>query len=247
MHEVATVLQRVDLRDRLLLEPGEALAVTGFDGDTLVREALVRIAAAVDVEPAWHVELEKRIPLAAGLGGGSSDAAAALRLANETLPAPLDQAQLHAVAADVGADVPFFLREGPQLATGTGTELHSLDLPLDYWIALVLPDDAVKSSTAAVYRRFDERSGERGFAGRRSALLAALASVRSARDLAQLPGNDLVPSPLVERLLQRGAFRAGVTGAGPTVYGLFLDRARAASALEELESVGRTWLVSPAW
>jgi 4-diphosphocytidyl-2-C-methyl-D-erythritol kinase len=247
MHEVATVLQRVDLRDRLSLSPGEALAVTGFEADTLVRDALLRLAAAVGVEPTWHVQLEKQIPLAAGLGGGSADAAAALRLANETLPAPLDPAQLHELAADLGADAPFFLRDGPQLGTGTGTDLTVLDLPIDYWVVLVLPDGAAKDSTAAVYRRFDERGGERGFARRRSALHEALSSVRSAEDLALLPANDLVSSPLSERLRQEGAFRADVTGAGPTVYGLFLERDRAAAARASLDSVGRTWLVSPAW
>jgi len=88
MHEVATVLQRVDLADRVALEPAAALSVEGFD-DTIVRGALESLAAAAGVSPRWRVRLTKRIPASAGLGGGSSDAATALRLANATLPEPL--------------------------------------------------------------------------------------------------------------------------------------------------------------
>lgn len=246
-HEVVTVLQRVELYDELSLAAARSLSVTGFADDTLVREALVRLAAAARSEPAWEVRIEKRIPVAAGLGGGSSDAAAALRLANESLPTPLADAELHQLAAGIGADVPFFLREGPQLGTGDGTDLTPLDLPLDYWAVLVLPGGEEKPSTAAVYRRFDGRGGARGFEGRRAALLETLATVRRSADLAVLPGNDLAHSALSARLLAEGAFRADVSGAGPAVFGLFLERGAAAVAREALADAGRTWLVAPAW
>ena len=126
-HEVATVLQRVDLADRVAIVPGAALTVTGFAGDTIVRDALVRLAAAAGVEPRWTATITKRIPVAAGLGGGSSDAATALRLANETLAAPLAPADLHELAATLGADVPFFLDDGPQLGRGDGSTLEPLE------------------------------------------------------------------------------------------------------------------------
>src|SRR5215831_5235692 len=106
-HEVVTVYQRLELADEVTLEAADRLAVDGFDGDTLVRDALTAIAAAGDIEPRWRARIDKRIPVAAGLGGGSSDAAAALRLGNERLPEPLDERQLHEVAAALGADVPF--------------------------------------------------------------------------------------------------------------------------------------------
>ena len=115
--------------------------------------------------PSWRVRIEKRIPVAGGLGGGSSDAAAALALANASLVTPLPDDELHALAALTGADVPFFLCAGPQLGTGDGTELVPLDLPTDYVALLVLPDGAHKESTAAVYRRFDERDGAQRFRG----------------------------------------------------------------------------------
>src|SRR5207248_9467520 len=81
-HEVATVYQRITLCDRVSIERADVLRVDGFADDTLVRSALERLAAAAAVEPRWRARIWKRIPVAGGLGGGSSDAATALRLAN---------------------------------------------------------------------------------------------------------------------------------------------------------------------
>ena len=246
-HEVGTVLQRVDLADRVRVEPSDALRVEGFREDTIVREALERLAATAGAEPRWEAKIWKHIPVAAGLGGGSSDAATALRLANATLPEPLSAAQLHELAAELGADVPFFLANGPQLGTGTGTNLAPLDLPQDYWVLLLLPDDTRKLSTAEVYSAFDRRSGSDGFAARLAQLELALGEVRRPRDLAALPPSDLASSPHAETMRALGAFRADVSGAGPTVYGLFLHRDPAVAAERELRGLGRTWITVPTW
>lgn len=247
LHEVATVLQRIDLADRVSIEPSAELRVEGFAGDTLVRSALERLAEAAGIEPRWRARLWKRVPVAAGLGGGSSDAATALRLANETLAQPLSSERLHELAAGLGADVPFFLTSGPQLGTGTGTELEPLDLPQDYWVVLLLPRGETKPSTASVYGKFDRREGADGFDERRARLLETLAAAKRPRDLAALPPNDLASSPHAERLLGLGAFRADVSGAGPAVYGLFLHRAEAVAAERELRTLGRIWITVPAW
>jgi 4-diphosphocytidyl-2-C-methyl-D-erythritol kinase len=246
-HELTTVYQRLDLADRVAVAPASRLRVTGFPEDTLVRGALEGLAAAAGVPPHWEARLTKRIPVAAGLGGGSSDAATALRLANETFDEPLAAGELHALAAELGADVPFFLTQGPQLGEGDGTELTPLELPQDYWVVLVLPRGASKQSSGAVYAEFDEREGPKGYRNRRAALKRALREAKRARDLARLPSNDLATSPLAGDLLAHGAFRADVTGAGPVVYGLFqhLETARAARAA--LRGRGRTWLTAPAW
>jgi 4-diphosphocytidyl-2-C-methyl-D-erythritol kinase len=246
-HQVATVLQRVDLADRVAVAPGAALTVTGFGGDTIVRDALAALAAAADVQPHWTATITKRIPVAAGLGGGSSDAATALGLANAMLETPLTPAALHAVAATLGADIPFLLGDGPQLGRGDGSTLEPLDLPQDYWIVLVLPNGATKASTAAVYAAFDERDGALGWDDRRAELETALGAVRRPRDLTALPPNDLASSPLAEELRRHGAFRADVSGAGPTVYGLVHHRRQAEAARRELRRAGTTWLTVPVW
>jgi 4-diphosphocytidyl-2-C-methyl-D-erythritol kinase len=246
-HEVCTILQRIDLADRVELRPASRLAVQGFAGDTIVGRALELLAAGAGVEPRWEARLAKRVPVAAGLGGGSSDAATALRLANETLETPLAPERLAAIARELGADVRFFLAPGPQLGTGDGSTLESLDLPQDYWVVVVMPKGARKASTAEVYAAFDDRGGAKGFEERCARLLDAVRSISRARDLAQLPRNDLASSPVADELLELGAFRADVTGAGPAVYGLFKHRGAAEAARSRMGSRGRAWLTVPAW
>ncbi len=111
-HEVVTVLQQIDLHDTITLAPADDHLVEGFADDTIVTRALTTLARSAGVAHGWHVHIEKRIPIASGLGGGSSDAATALGLANETLDEPLRRDELHRIAAGLGADVPFFLRLG---------------------------------------------------------------------------------------------------------------------------------------
>ena len=251
LHEVATVLQRLELADRLTLEPGDRLAVEGFPEDTLVRDALTRLAAAARVEPRWRVRIEKGIPVAAGLGGGSADAGAVLAAANAGLPRPLAAAELNALAARIGADVPFFLAHGPQLAEGAGERLTALDLPQGYGVVVALAHGVEKRSTADVYGRFDELGGGPGFTGRRESLRAALAAARAPRELAALPPNDLAPaagsSPLLDDLRAAGAFRADVSGAGPAVFGLFETAEEAESAALALDARADVWVTRPVW
>jgi 4-diphosphocytidyl-2-C-methyl-D-erythritol kinase len=235
-HELTTVYQALELGDEVEVEPADETTVVGFE-DTIVRSALALLGGE------WRVRIEKRIPVAAGLGGGSSDAATALRLANAQLDRALTGRELHELAAQVGADVPFFLRCGPQLGTGAGTVLEPVDLPQDYAVLLLLPAGEVKRSTADVYAAFDARNGAAGYHARAEALRAALAS----RDLAALPANDLASSPLAERLRAEGAFRADVSGAGPVVYGLFETTTDAERAQAALHSLGETWISRPAW
>jgi 4-diphosphocytidyl-2-C-methyl-D-erythritol kinase len=244
-HEIVTLLQRVDLHDDVSLEPARALAIEGFDADTIVRGALEDLARVAGVEPCWRVRIEKRIPVAAGLGGGSSDAATALTLANALLPAPLDLPRLHRLAARHGADVPFFLHDGAQLATGDGSALEAVVLPTGYHVALVLPRDETKASTGSVYDAFDARRGGTDFDDRARSFRETVAAISRDTDLGSVPSNDLVRSSLADRLISMGAFRADVSGAGPTVYGLFQHRSEAHAAAEALSDAGRTIVTAP--
>ena len=243
-HEVVTVLQRIDLYDEVDVarsdRKGIDVSMSSSEGahppvvENIVTRALADLSRAAGVEPRWKATIEKRIPIAAGLGGGSSDAASALRIANETLDEPLVDAELHALAASLGSDVPFFLTLGTQLGTGDGSTLARIEVPRDYIVLLLFPNGAVKESTAAVYARFEQR---------RKYLLEAL----KGGDLASLPPNDLASSPLAARVAELGAFRADVSGAGPAVYGLFADAQHADRAATSLRGFGRTLVVAPAW
>jgi 4-diphosphocytidyl-2-C-methyl-D-erythritol kinase len=244
-HEVLTLLQRVHVHDDVVLEPSDDLTVDGFAEDTIVRSALESLAVAARVEPRWRVRIEKRIPVAAGLGGGSSDAATALRLANAELSEPLDACALHGVAASVGTDVPFFLCTGAQVASADGTELTSVALPVDYHVVLVVPHAETKVSTAAVYDAFDERRGADDYPERVAAFQLALESIADARDLARLPANDLASSAVSRELAAAGAFRADVSGAGPAVYGLFDHADDAVEAASRVAHAGGTIVTRP--
>ncbi len=251
LHEIATVMQRIDLADVLELAAAGTLLVEGYARDTLVRDALTRLAGAAGTQPRWRVTIGKRIPVAAGLGGGSSDAAAALELANPTLREPLSRRRLLSLAAGVGSDVPFFLEPGAKLVEGAGERLTPLDLPRDYAAVVAVERGVAKTSTGDVYARFDELGRSGDFEERRAALVRALGRARAGRDLALLPGNDLAavlpPSPLVSVLRAAGAFRADVTGAGPAVYGLFHRPYEAREAAAALGSRAEVWIATPVW
>jgi 4-diphosphocytidyl-2-C-methyl-D-erythritol kinase len=259
-HELDSLVVFAPPCDRLRLRAGGRLTleVTGpfaaalaDEPDNLVLRAARRLAARVGRDPQGRIILDKRIPVAAGLGGGSADAAAALRLANDTLADPLGPERLHALAASLGADVPFFLEPGPKLAEGAGERLTPLEVPQDFWVLVALPAASAKSSTAAVYARFDELERGPGFEKRRRELLTGLELCRRPRHLAALPPNDLAEAagrpPLLADLGRAGAFRADVSGAGPAVYGLFHRRDEARAAARSLSGAGRTWVVAPVW
>ena len=245
-HEVATVLERLSLADMVAVRRAPETRVGGFAGDTLVRGALDAVTRAVDGAVFFEARIEKRVPVAGGLGGGSSDAAAALTLANSLLEQPLEVDVLERLAGSLGADVPFFLRDGTQLGIDDGTTLLSIGLPRDYAVLLALPHGAVKASTADVYAAFDARRGDVGYDDRRAALLGALEHLSRAADLGHLPSNDLASSPLAPELRDLGAIRADATGAGPVAYGVFPDRDAAERAAAALGHRASTWVATPA-
>jgi 4-diphosphocytidyl-2-C-methyl-D-erythritol kinase len=242
-HEVVTVIERLELADTITVAHAPSVSVAGFVHDTIVRSALEVLAERTGITLA--ATIEKRIPVAAGLGGGSSDAATALRLGNELLGSPLSSHELHRVGAVLGADVPFFLGATPALATGHGTELAQVELPRNYVVLLVREAGALKESTGQVYAAFDARRGDFGFAERRERLLAELRRIREPTDLRRLPPNDLASSPLAGRLEELGALRADVSGAGPVVYGVFPDERTARVAQGVVGSDAETWLTRP--
>jgi len=248
-HEVVTVLQRVDLHDLVEVEPAEAgIAVDGFPGDTLVRRVLELFDRSGASRRAWRAGIQKRIPVAAGLGGGSSDAATALRLANELAEGTFSPGELHELGAAIGSDVPFFLSPGAKLATGDGTTLTPVELPIDYWVVLALAHDVRKASTAAVYAAVDAEAATQGFPERRGQVVDTLSGLREPRDLARLPRNELARtegSAIGEELEELGAFRVDGSGAGPIEYGLFDDEEAARHAERALRATARTWLARP--
>ena len=157
-HEIKTVMQTIDLADQLEIEPWPTLRVVSdspeLSGDSnLVWQAAATLAHARGIQPKASIRLRKRIPIAMGLGGGSSDAASALRALNELWQLSVPDDELAAIAGGIGSDVPFFLRGGTALAEGRGELIHPMPpIPL-FNLILIFPDIEVKDKTRRMYSR----------------------------------------------------------------------------------------------
>jgi 4-diphosphocytidyl-2-C-methyl-D-erythritol kinase len=241
-HELVSVMQSIELADRLALRdhdgPADEVRCAGVEGLNLAARALAafRVATGWDGPPQL-LEIEKRIPIAAGMGGGSADAAAALRLIARRSGRGSDR-ELLEIASALGADVPSQLRPGRVLATGFGERLTPLPDPSPFGL-LVLPSKT-SLSTAAVYAEADRLRLPRSA----QELADILASLDPA---APRPINDLEPAaralePSIDArlalVLQAGATSAIVCGSGPTVVGLFPTRRQAEDAARTLTESG---------
>jgi 4-diphosphocytidyl-2-C-methyl-D-erythritol kinase len=265
LHELVSLVESLSLADELTLEPlpggfGVAAApgaggaacdagldeivCAGVEGPNLAGAALGAFRAASGWDgPPQRLTIVKRVPVAAGMGGGSGDAAAALRLAAHAAGRPAGDPLLAQLAPRLGADVPSQLQPGLTLIGGAGEEVQPLP-PLPPHGVLVLPSDE-RLATADVYREADRlglgRSPE-DLADRRAALLAALGD-RIADDLLV---NDLEPAarslcPSIDAALEAargaGADHALVSGSGPTVFGIFWGEDGEACAADAADAV----------
>lgn len=250
-HELVTVFEPLTLHDTVTLSASRSgldeVDCEGVTGPNLASRALDLFRAETGWDgPAVRLTIVKRIPVAAGMAGGSADAAAALRLAQRASGGLASDGKLHDIAFQLGADVPAQLRPRRALGEGAGERLR--DLPpaaADYGV-LVLPS-VHELSTGAVFAKADELELARD--------ADALADVLHAVDRTDAPGplrratggvpllNDLEPAaralqPAIDEALEAaraaGADHAMVSGSGPTVVGLFADPARAAAAHDAL-------------
>jgi 4-diphosphocytidyl-2-C-methyl-D-erythritol kinase len=256
-HELVSVFQPVGLTDEVKLEPGglgaaaDHVICPGVEGENLAALALRRFRERTGWNGApVHLRIEKRIPVAAGMAGGSADAGAALRLAARAAGVD-DDALLCQIAAELGADVAAQIRPRRYLVTGAGERLTPLPPPVPYGV-LVVPARS-RLSTADVYREAD-RQGLPRDAGELDAKLREVSTM--AADLPDhLVVNDLEPAaralcPEIDGALadarRVGARRAVVCGSGPTVVGLFTDlrSARGAAAMMA-EREPRPFAVAP--
>ena len=228
LHELCSLVASIDLADTLRFESvgtEDEVVCPGVEGPNLVHDALAAFRrAAPGPVPALRVSIEKRIPVAAGLGGGSADAAAALRVANRLAGDALDADALRALGAGIGSDVPSQVEPRHSLVTGVGERVEPVDLPP---MTMVLVPAAPGLATADVYAEADRIGAIRHRLDEDA--VRALAE-RPLAELARAMENDLeAPAlslrPELEatraRLLESGALAARVSGSGPTVFGVF--------------------------
>jgi 4-diphosphocytidyl-2-C-methyl-D-erythritol kinase len=157
-HELATWMIPIDLHDELTMELSSEITYESnlpsllFDSSNLVSRAIERFHQETGRSAAYRIDLRKEIPIGAGLGGGSSDAAAALRLLNQLHQNPLTEEKLFGLAAQLGSDVPFFLRRRATWCTGRGEKMEMREFPHDRWVVLIKPEFGV--STVAAYSAY---------------------------------------------------------------------------------------------
>ncbi|MDR1599013.1 MAG: 4-(cytidine 5'-diphospho)-2-C-methyl-D-erythritol kinase [Oscillospiraceae bacterium] len=254
-HLIDTLMQSVELYDTLAFEraDGLLLQVDGpmrvtADENNLVTRAMRLLAERLSVSAGCVITLTKRIPIGAGMGGGSADAAAALAGLNRFWRLSLKEAELNALALELGADTPFCLTGGLQRATGVGERLERL--PVNRPAYLVIAQPCWGLSTPEMFQRYDEYARESVVPPRRPDNERA---VRAARDgsLARMcaaMGNVLQPAAILQRpeiaqaiqtLEHLGAIRAQMTGSGSAVFGVFASAWAAQYAWERVSTIWR--------
>jgi 4-diphosphocytidyl-2-C-methyl-D-erythritol kinase len=242
LHEIASIFEPLELADELLVSeapgPGDEVVCAEVGGPNLVEKALAAMRAAGWISSPLRVEIAKRIPVAAGLGGGSADAAAVLRLARGELEG------LRAIAAAVGADVPSQLQPRPCVVSGAGEVVEPIPPPARH--AVVLVPQTMGLTTAEVYAEADRLARTRGAAELesirrklRDAVVEGASPLRYPEHLVndlQAAAVSLRPeiAGVLDALAAAGAAQTLVTGSGPTAFGLFGNRAEADQAVAAL-------------
>ena len=240
-HDLRMVMQRVNLCDTItitLTETPDIIVTCGKRGvpdgpGNIAWKAARAMLDLADHGPGAIIDITKNIPVAAGLGGGSSDAATVLMGMNELLGLMLSEQRLMEIGVALGADVPFFIFQKTALAEGIGEELTPMPAMPDAWVLLVNP--GVHVSTAWVYRSLQLTN--------RAGLDKLPELFRSVEDICSIFSNDLesvtipafpVISEIKECMLREGAAGAMMSGSGPTVFGLFRNRESAERASKVL-------------
>jgi 4-diphosphocytidyl-2-C-methyl-D-erythritol kinase len=248
-HDIATLMQRISLYDELDISlegkdirvrcPGSSLPE---NGENIVYKAAKVLLARARCSRGVEIILRKRIPIASGLGGGSSNAATTLVTLNELLGRPFSDGELMKMGAEIGADVPFFIFRKTAWAFGIGDQLREAERVPDLWFVLLNPGFGI--STKMVYENLNLGLTKEG-------IRFSIQNFLTAGDMARGLQNDLEKvafrlHPLLldlkRILVDHGALGSLMSGSGATVFGIFAEEQDALRAGEELKQAGK-WSV----
>ena len=251
-HELETIMQPVNLCDRLTFERGAGVALScndatlPVDARNLIHRAATAFLQAAKISDGVRIHLEKRFPLAAGLGGGSGNAATALLALNELFGHPLPAAKLDELAAALGSDVPFFLQTRPAFATGRGEKIQPLDFfPALKGKAFLLIHPGFGIATPWAYQnlaRFPEASN--GRPGRAQKLVTRLqtgdwrSAVGEFYNSLEAPALEKFPvlALFQEFLRANGALAALMSGSGSTTFAIVENVDAGESLMEKFKT-----------
>jgi 4-diphosphocytidyl-2-C-methyl-D-erythritol kinase len=248
-HDILSLMQRIRLCDELTFSPNRGGIAVHCPGTTLpegegniVYRAAATFFSRIDASPGIEITIRKRIPIAAGLGGGSSNAATTLMTLNEMYGLPLTREDLMKIGTGLGADVPFFIFEKTAWASGIGDRLQEFPLPSPLWFLLINPGFEI--STKSIYQGLN-------FGLTKQGINYSIPRFSTTEDLIRGLTNDLecvttrlhpVLDQIKTLLLKSGARGALMSGSGPTVFGVFTDRESAGRAEKNLGQ-GTRWAV----
>jgi len=255
-HELQSLVVFADAGDELLIEPASELslkvegpfaAALANEPDNLVLRAAHALARKVGIEPKARITLTKNLPVASGIGGGSADAAAALRGLREFWKVTLDDAALNDIALELGSDVPVCLLGEPAMMEGRGERVTPVSgvAPL----ALVLVHPGVAVSTADVFHRLVlSPAARKGWIKGPSTSGNVLDHLAATRNDLEVPARNIAPAidNVLSSLSNAGATLARMSGSGATCFGLFEDAASANAAAQTIQHAHRDWWVRAA-
>ena len=234
-HSLSSLFQEIDLQDMLTFTKAENFSLScnditiPCDSRNLCSIAYQKMKALAPDSDDWQIQLHKEIPIGAGLGGGSSNAAAVLKFLNVHWNIRMSEPELRLIASKIGADVAFYLRGGTQLAEGTGDILTPLNLTENFTLLLIFPP--IYISTSWAYQQFNLTKRKTGYKFR-----DLFESGRIHWELFENQFESVVFPAYPEigaiksRLQQAGAIYAGLSGSGSTVFGTFKNRHDAENA-----------------
>ncbi len=250
-HELRTILQKINLHDLLhfSLKKERGVSITAdhpnlpVGKSNLVYQAVQSVLKKSDYKGGVLIEIEKRIPLGAGLGGGSSNAATALKAMNRLLKIDLPQKELMAIGLGIGADIPFFFFEGAAIASGIGERLRKIELP-GLWYVLIYPNFEV--STRWAYQNFILTKRRFHFSLNKLRKIPNEIFHLLWNDLEEVVSKEYPQIGLMKEILcSAGAKGALMTGSGPTVFGVFSEEGGASEAYKKVKKMVRNkgWIV----
>jgi 4-diphosphocytidyl-2-C-methyl-D-erythritol kinase len=243
-HEIFSVMQAIDLYDRLALHKTERGIVIQCDHpdvpedeNNLAYQAANLLFKEKDLKGGVRINIEKKIPVSAGLGGGSSNAAFTLKGINQLFDLQLSLQRLHSLASRIGSDVPFFLYSGQAIAKGRGEKIVPIKLYGDYWLVLICPNLMI--STGRVYQnaKFDLTAGKSfinlDFCDNKDDFLKRLRQFHNDLEKVVMPRHKIIRQ-IKKTLENSGAIKSSMSGSGPTVYGLFEKKSQAEEVARKL-------------
>jgi len=258
-HEIETVMQSIDLYDTLVLEKSKSGIYIKHDNTysipsdsrNIAWKAAEIIKKKYGIKEGVRISISKMIPVAAGLAGGSANAAAVLTGLNHLWELGMNEQDMMEFGKELGADVPFCIKGGSSLAKGIGEKLTSFELKRPIWLVVVNP--LIRISTRKIFSLWDERAIQPVRRPDAARMIEALSSGdlrgvgNSMENVLELVTASIYPEiqVLKQELIRCGALNSLMSGSGPSVYGIFEDKLKARQAAEFLKGIrGRVFVAS---